>query len=73
MRKALLAAICLATLVGSFFLCLTLLDTAAPPTTRENDRSGARALASRSIFGRSDLIEAAVGAGLHASHERVSG
>jgi hypothetical protein len=57
----------IATAIGSFFIALTLLDTRAPPNKAENDQSDAGRLASRSIFDRSDLIDAAVGVGLHLS------
>jgi hypothetical protein len=57
----------LAMLVGSFFIALTVMDTRAPPSKAENDQSDAERLASRTIFNRADLIEAAVAAGLHAS------
>src|SRR5207253_2990567 len=67
MRKAALTAILLATLVGSFLVTLRLTGTLAPPATPDDDQSDAERLASRSIFDRADLIEAAVAAGLHSS------
>ena len=67
MRKAALAGLLLAALLGSFFVTLKLLDTGAPPSTAEIDQSDAGRLASRSVSDRSELIEAAVGMGLHAS------
>ena len=67
MRKAGLAALILATLVGSFFIALTSLGSRALPNKAENDQSGAGRLASSNILDRADLIEAAVAVGLHVS------
>jgi hypothetical protein len=67
MRKIGVVGLLLATLIGSFFVTLRLLDTGTPPNTDDDGRSDAERLASRDIFGREDLIEAAAGAGLHSS------
>jgi hypothetical protein len=66
MRKAVYAAILLATVAGSFLLTLRLLNPGAPPTA-QGDQSYAARLASYTISDRADLIEAAVGIGLHGS------
>jgi hypothetical protein len=69
MWKIGLVGILLAMLIGSFFVTLRLIDTGPLSVTAHDDRSDAERLASRSIFDRADLIEAAVGAGLHSSAE----
>jgi hypothetical protein len=66
MRKKVLLGLSLVVLFGCFFTTLWLTGTATPPSTTD-ERSGAEQLASRSISNRSDLIEAAVAAGLHLS------
>src|SRR5260370_38939489 len=67
MRKIGLVGILLATLIGSFFATVWLADTGTPPNPVDDDRSDAERLASRNIFNRADLIEAAVWPGLHSS------
>jgi hypothetical protein len=62
MRKMGLIGMLLVVLVGSFFATLWLADSGV-----RDERSAAEQLANSSIFNRSDLIEAAVAAGLHRS------
>jgi hypothetical protein len=66
MRKAGVIGILLVVFLGSFFATLWFTGTGPPPSTTD-PRSFAEQLASRSIFSRSDLIEAAVAIGLHSS------
>jgi hypothetical protein len=67
LRKAAFAGLLFVTLIGSFFATLWALDARAPSDTAESDQSDAARLATATIFDRSDLIEAAVGVGLHSS------
>ena len=67
MRKAAFAGLLLAALIGSFLATLWVLDTRAPTDAAGADQSDAGRLASATISDRADLIEAAVGAGLHSS------
>ena len=66
MRRAGFIGIMLFVLIGSFLATLWL-TSPGPPGSKTDDRSSAEQLASRSIFSRSDLIEAAVAAGLSSS------
>jgi hypothetical protein len=66
MRKIALIGMMLVMLGGSFFATLWLTDTGTSPTAADG-RSDAERLASQRIFNRSDLIQAAVAAGLHSS------
>ena len=66
MRTLALAGLLAGVLIGSFFLTLWLIDT-GPSWNMSDDRRDAERLASRNIFDRSDLIEAAVAVGLHSS------
>jgi hypothetical protein len=67
MRRVGLIGILLATLAGSFFLTLTLTDSPGPRTSGDNNRSDADRLGDYRIFDRGDLVEAAVGIGMHRS------
>ena len=71
MRKKVFLGLSLVVLLGSFLGTLWLTGTATPPSATD-ERSAAEQLASRSISNRSDLIEAAVAAGLHSS-TRIKG
>jgi hypothetical protein len=66
MRRSVFVGASLALFLGSFFGTLWLTGTATPPATTD-PLSAARQLAGRNISNRSDLIQAAVAAGLHAS------
>jgi|SRR4051812_18857586 len=59
-------AILVLVLIGSFFITSWLINTGTPSNTTDN-RSDAERLASSNISSRADLIEAAVGLGLHSS------
>jgi hypothetical protein len=64
MRKIALLGVLLGALISSFLMTQWLTETAPNAT---DDRTDAERLASRNISNRSDLIEAAIGAGLHSS------
>jgi hypothetical protein len=67
MRKLGLLSIMLAMTIGCFYLTLQLMGARIPANPANDDRPDADRLASRDIYSRSDLIEAAVTAGLHSS------
>jgi hypothetical protein len=66
MRTLALAGLLAGVLIGSFFLTSRLIDT-GPSSNISDNRSDAERLATRNIFDRSDLIEAAIAVGLHSS------
>ena len=65
MRTLALADLLAVVLISSFFLTSWLIDTGS--TNISDDRPDAERLASRNVFSRSDLVEAAIAVGLHSS------
>ena len=67
-RRILFVAILLATLVGSFFVSLSVLNTLSRHSNLADDkRPDAEKLGDYRVFDLGDLIEAAVGIGMHRS------